>query len=189
MEFPNWFEVTNAKRNFEKYLKPFKDQPNLQFLQLGSYTGDATMWLLENILTDNSSHLTDVDTWEGSDEDAHEAIDFNAVESYYDSRIKPYNNITKFKGTTMEWLKAAPFDYYDFIYVDADHTAVGVLLDAELSWMSLKSGGILAFDDYEWDSGRGADYEPKPGINIFLARHADEYITLLHHTQVWLVKK
>lgn len=189
MEFPNWFEVTNAKPNFEKYLSRLKGMPDMQFLQLGAYTGDASVWLLENVLTDNSSHLTDVDTWAGSDEEAHKVIDFDEVEKYYDSRTKQYNNLTKFKGLTVEWLKGAPFDYYDFIYVDADHTAVGTLIDAELSWMVLKPGGILAFDDYEWTSGKGLDYEPKPGINIFLARHAKELDIILHDTQVWVFKK
>jgi len=188
MDFPNWFEIT-AKKNFEQFLKPFKGEPDLQFLQLGAYTGDATAWLLENILTDSTSHLTDVDTWEGSDEEAHKVLDFNAVEERYDDKTRKFANLTKFKGTTLKWLKATPFDYYDFIYVDADHTAVGVLLDAELSWLALKPGGVLAFDDYEWQSGKGSDYEPKPGINIFLHRHANELINILHDTQVWVVKK
>lgn len=189
MEFPNWFASSPAQDNFSKFLKPFKDQPKLKFLQLGAYTGDASVWLLNNILTNESSTLVDVDTWQGSDEVAHHEMDFSDVEKVYDKKVKGYPNVTKFKGTTIEWLKAAPLDYYDFIYVDADHTAASVLIDAELSLLSLMRGGVLAFDDYEWSEGKGPAYSPKAGIDTFLGRHKDE-VQLLHvGWQVWLLKK
>ena len=188
VEVPNWFTSTPALENFSKYLQPFKGQPDLQFLQLGAYTGDASVWLLDNILTDKTSHLTDVDTWSGSDEDEHHKLDFKDVEAAYDYKTKGYKNFTKFKGTTIEWLKAAPLDYYDFIYVDADHTAPSVLIDAELSFLSLKSGGILAFDDYEWNAGKGEAFNPKPGVNTFLHRHKPNVHILDVGWQLWLVK-
>lgn len=188
VEFPNWFESTPAKANFERLLQPFKGQPDLQFLQLGAFTGDASIWLLDNILTDPSSHLTDVDTWEGSNEEAHYEMDFSDVETVYDAKTREYKNLTKFKGTTMEWLKAAPLDYYDFIYIDADHTAVGVMLDAELSFLSLKPGGVMGFDDYQWSDGKGDAYRPMPGINTFLDRHQDNLHIIHIDWQLWVVK-
>lgn len=188
-EYPNWFASTPAIKNFESILEPYKNKPNLQFLQLGAYTGDATVWLLDNILTEDSSHLTDVDTWEGSDEEAHKSMNFNEVKSIYDYKTRGYKNLTKFKGTTLEWLKAAPYDYYDFIYIDADHTAASVLLDAELSWLSIKPGGIIAFDDYEWNAGKGDAFNPKPGIETFLYRHKNELVILNKGWQLWVARK
>jgi predicted O-methyltransferase YrrM len=188
VEFPNWFASTPAQENFEKLLHPFKGHTDLQFLQLGAFTGDASVWLLDNILTDPSNHLTDVDTWQGSDEEEHHKMNFSDVESAYDYKIRGYKNLTKFKGSSIEWLKAAPLDYYDFIYIDADHTAVGVLLDAELSWLCLKPGGVIAFDDYEWSDGKGDAYRPMPGINTFVDRHKNE-LTIIHKDwQLWVVK-
>lgn len=188
MEYPNWFATSTARQNFGKFLKPFKGQPDLQFLQLGAYTGDASVWMLDNILTDESSHLTDVDTWEGSDEIVHHELDFSKIEKEYDTKVKGHSNLTKFKGTTIEWLKAAPYDYYDFIYIDADHTATGVLLDAELSFLSLKRGGVMAFDDYLWSEGKGRHLTPKPGIDAFIDRHVKSVHPLLVEQQVWLIK-
>lgn len=187
-EFPDWFRGSEARENFRKYLQPFKGQPDLRFLQLGAYTGDATIWLLDNILTDPSSTIADVDTWEGSDENAHHKMDFSEVEKVYDNKTSGYKNLTKFKGTTLEWLKAAPFDYYDFIYVDADHTATGVLLDAELSFLSVKPGGVIAFDDYLWSEGKGSHLEPKAGINAFLNRHKDEFEFIHTGYQIWILR-
>jgi len=188
MEFPNWFQGSPAIENFRRFLHPYKGEANLQFLQLGAYTGDATVWLLDNILTDETSHLTDVDTWEGSDEIAYHQMDFSEVEKVYDSKTSQYKNLTKFKGTTLEWLKPAPLDYYDFIYIDADHTATGVLLDAELSFLSVKRGGILAFDDYLWSEGKGAHLEPKIGVNAFLGRHTKELEIIHNGYQMWVVR-
>ena len=187
-EFPNWFAGTQAQQNFEMFLTGYKGEPNLQYLQLGTYTGDASVWLLDNILTNMTSHLTDVDTWQGSDEEEHHKMNFSDVEECYDLRLKKYKNVTKVKSTTIEFLRLAPRDYYDFIYIDADHTAVGVLLDAELSWMCLKSGGILAFDDYEWSEGKGDAFRPMPGINSFLDRHKGEWLPVQKNWQLWIQK-
>jgi len=104
VEFPNWFASTPAQENFEKLLHPFKGHTDLQFLQLGAFTGDASVWLLDNILTDPSNHLTDVDTWQGSDEEEHHKMNFSDVESAYDYKTRGYKNLTKFKGSSIEWL-------------------------------------------------------------------------------------
>jgi len=187
-EFPNWFNSTVAKTNFEVILGNYKDEPNLQYLQLGAYTGDASVWLLENVLTDKTSHLTDVDTWRGSDEEAHHAMNFSEVEKLYDLRLKDNLQVTKVESTTLNFLRTAPLNFYDFIYIDADHTAVGVLLDAELSWDCLKSGGVLAIDDYEWSEGKGDAYCPKPGINSFLDRHQGQWLPIQKNWQLWIQK-
>jgi predicted O-methyltransferase YrrM len=189
MEYPNWFESTEAVDNFKNMLYHYKGQPNLKFLQLGVYTGDASVWLLENILTDETSKLIDIDTWQGSDEEAHKDMDFEEIYKFYLSRVEPYGDrVESIRATTMDFLRYEALEEYDFIYIDADHTATGVLLDAELSWDILKQGGIMAFDDYEWKSGKGNNYDPAPGINSFLNRHNKEFRVLHQGWQVWIIK-
>lgn len=56
---------------------------------------------------------------------------------------------------------------YDLIYVDGDHHAEAVYLDLVLSWEILKSGGILAGDDYNWQSSTTGKYEVKMGVIKF----------------------
>jgi hypothetical protein len=52
---------------------------------------------------------------------------------------------------------------YDFIYIDGDHSPAGVLTDAVMAWGLLRKGGVMLFDDYEYDR------EPtKIGIDAFL---------------------
>ena len=190
-KYPNWF-AQSAQHNFEEFLIPLAGTVNLCYLQLGAYTGDASLWLADNILSGNESYLIDVDTWLGSDEDAHKSMDFNDVFNTYFEKIKDKKCISYFRQTTRKFLCAMGQDsnLYDFIYIDADHTTVGVLLDAELSWPLLKSGGIMAFDDYTWGHESGDPrLAPQVGIDLFLHRHQGEYELLAKNTQVWIKKK
>ena len=191
MEYPNWF-AQSAQYNFEPLLQEYVGKEELRFLQLGAYTGDASVWMVENILSDPHRHrLFDVDTWEGSDELAHENLDFDDVYKTYLERVRPTGLVTPYRMTTYDYLVSsnARHNRFDFIYVDADHTTVGVLLDAELSWPLLKSGGIIAFDDYTWHHHTmDPRLEPKVGIDLFLHRHQGEYDVLAVNDQVWLRK-
>jgi hypothetical protein len=191
-DYPNWFEPY-AKPNFEQFLAPYAGDIRLRFLQLGAFTGDASVWLCENILTQQSSTLNDVDTWEGSDEEAHKAMDFNDVYSTYIEKTKKFSNTYHYQAKTFNFLikqydGRSNVPCYDFIYIDADHTTVGVLMDAELSWPLLKAGGIMAFDDYTWGQELPTELTPGLGIDLFLSRHEKEYKVLAINSQVWIQK-
>ena len=181
-DLPDWFSAY-AKPNFERFLIPLAGQDNLTLLQLGAYTGDASIWIINNL---GLLNLFDVDTWKGSDEDAHKKMDFSEVERVYDEKVQ--GRAHKKKMTTVDYLLNNRLYQYDFIYIDADHTTVGVLFDAELSWPLLKSGGLLAFDDYQWGQHLPVFKTPKLGIDLFLERHLGEYEILEQGLQVWLRK-
>ena len=196
-DYPNWF-AKSAIDNFATYLIQDTGLPNLKYLQLGAFTGDASVWLMDNILTNDTSYLTDVDTWEGSDEDDHKSMDFDDVYNTYLNRLSDYEKYSRcynYRTTTTNFLLsrlAEQRDHlveYDFIYIDADHTTVGVLLDAELSWPLLKSGGIMAFDDLTWGEHLPPSQSPKAGILLFAERHKGEFDLVVANTQYWIKKK
>lgn len=189
MGYPNWFNLA-AVDYFNLVLpKRFAGKPLIDFLQIGAYTGDASEWMLDNILTDPTSWLTDVDTWSGSEEEAHKQFDWNELEQFYDNRMSKYSNLCKIKSHSDKFLVSAEDSHYDFIYIDGDHTAHGVYLDAHLSWHTLKPYGIMAFDDYQWKHESGQEYlSPKPGIDKFLSEHSGEYQLLIMDEQVWISK-
>lgn len=188
-KYPNWFAVT-AQANFETHLLPLAGKNDLRLLQLGAFTGDASVWLTQHVLTGGNCWLIDVDTWEGSEEEQHESMDFEEVFTIYKNKTAPYGDkIKAFRSTTTWHLTSVRRDpSYDFIYVDADHTTVGVILDAELSWPQLKSGGIMAFDDYNWGNALPLHLRPRPGIDLFLLRHEGEFELLEKNEQVWIKK-
>jgi predicted O-methyltransferase YrrM len=158
--------------------------PRRQFLQIGAYCGDASVWMLDNVLTDPSSWLVDVDTWKGSQEEEHGLIDFEEVENFYLHRTNG-RNVGRCKMTSDEYfdLKPTPFD---FIYVDGAHTSEQVLRDAVNADRYLKVGGLLAFDDYQW--GRGYRDIPQPSIDAFARCFENRYEVLEADLQVWMRK-
>lgn len=191
MEYPNWFDM-GAKYNFEAVLTQFKDKEDLHYLQLGAFTGDASVWLLDNVLTGKGSKLTDVDTWGGSNEPDHKSMDFADVEKVYDEKIN--GRTIKQKKTTLDYLTHAvgcsECNYeFDFVYVDADHTAASALIDAELAWNVLKPNGIIAFDDLHWGIGLPPSLTPSLGISLFAERHALELEIIAMNTQAWFIKR
>lgn len=185
-EFPNWFNIT-AKANFEALISnSLRNDPDALALQVGAYTGDATEWMT----TKTKWTINDVDTWEGSQEDAHEQMDFNEVEAVYDSRHGDNASVHKFKMTSDSFFN----DYilepntYDFIYIDGDHTASQTAKDGLNALPLLKSGGIIAFDDYTWTSGKGSYYDPRPGIDSFHHICQELVELLVVNGQAWFKK-
>jgi predicted O-methyltransferase YrrM len=186
-EYPNWFNLT-AKHNFETFLEEFKGKP-VNFLQIGAFTGDASIWMLDNILTNPESSLTDVDTWLGSAEVAHDSMNFSDVEVVYDSRVSKYPNIFKYKSTSDDY--KVPGVYFDFIYIDGDHEAYPVFCDATHFWPNLAVGGLMAFDDYLWGEYEKEPYEtPKRGIDNFLGipQYKSKLEVVCSGSQVWIRK-
>jgi len=187
-KYPNWFKQT-AENNFKTQLTPLAGKFNLRFLQIGAYTGDATVWLVDNILTQRNSVLEDVDIWTGSDEKVHKSMDWADIEKVYDSRVALRPNVIKYKMDSKKYLGSMEKVTFDFIYIDGDHTVKGVLQDAILAWRLLKPGGIIAFDDYLWTDPRGIEYQPGLAIDTFVGIVKDDSEVLISNAQVWLKKK
>lgn len=174
--FPNWF------KDVEKYFRHVP-KDSLRALQIGTYTGDATEWLLNNR---EIERLHDVDTWQGSEEKAHENLDFQTVEQYYDSRFND-DRIVKCKMTSDEFFLINAMSF-NFIYIDGDHTALQTALDGLNAFKWLETGGVMAFDDYLWNYKGNPYLEPKRGVDAFLSVCQGQYVLIESGYQVWIQK-
>jgi len=185
--WPDWFTGQYAQDAFERHLLPIAGRENFYALQIGAYCGDATEWLLTNVVTGKGSWLVDVDTWEGSKEAEHEAINFREVERFYLQRMEPFIHLGRFKGTSDDYFAQHPVGF-DFIYIDGAHNAEQVLRDAVNADRYLNIGGLIAFDDYRWwEYGNNRD-TPGPAIDSFLRCYEKRYETLEKDGQVWVRK-
>lgn len=187
-QYVNWF-ANDGQPNFSTYLTSLIGKP-IRCLQIGAYTGDASVWMYDNLLKTSDSVLVDVDTWEGSEEPAHYEMNWNTVENLYDSKTfaaRQDRKVIKFKGTSDNFFKNN-VETYDFIYIDGDHTAYGVLKDAVAAYECLNVGGIIAFDDYQWSAGLGARNEPKMAIDAFSIIYADKVELVVEGYQKWFKK-
>lgn len=191
MEYPNWFKKGMADVFFFRNLLPYQGMP-IKCLQLGAYTGDATEWMFQNVLTHPDSSLIDVDTWGGSDEPAHKDLDWKSVESTYLERHQEKidsGRLKVFKGTTDSFFESElGRQSFDFIYIDADHEAASVLKDGLNSVYRLNDGGIIAFDDYMWSQSKGTWADPKPAVDAIAMCYSNKLTMIDAGLQVWLKK-
>ena len=141
-----WFQ--NNIENWQQWLDELRDRPNLRCLEIGCFEGQATRWLLENILTDSGSHIDCVDLFQ----DNHHVNDhdYRSYHKTFRHNTAPWRDrVTEYKGSSHIELRKLQGPY-DMIYIDGWHTAYAALSDAVMSWPLLAVGGIMIFDDYLW---------------------------------------
>ena len=145
------------------------NKPNINILEIGSYQGMSAVWLLTNVITDPTSKLTCVDTFEGSVENTEQQR--YRLQDIFINNVSPFaNRVQAIRANSLEYMRSLPRQpTFDAIYIDGDHRAPGVLEDTILAFPLLKVGGIMIFDDYEWHIGNDPFQQPGPAIDAFLS--------------------
>ncbi len=170
------------------------------FLEIGSYEGRATCFLIHEIASQRPMEIHCIDTWEGGVEndptimgDVERRFDHNVAEAIA-SAAHPVA-FRKHKALSSlalaELLAGGRRGSFDFVYVDGSHQAPDVLLDAVLGFQLAKVGGVIVFDDYLWPlerSGAQNHYNmPKPVVDAFVniyQRKLDVYKAPLYQLYV-----
>ena len=163
-----------------KHLGHLKNNPNVRFLEIGSFEGGSAIWFLENILTHPISTITCIDPFLRAGSEAR--FDHNVRVAAGGSRV------TKIKGRSESIMGALEQGSYDVIYIDGSHDANNVLLDGVAGWRLLKPEGIMIFDDYHWRPDRPPAKRPQMAIDLFLEVLNSE-LTLLHKERQVIVRK
>lgn len=180
----DWVEARPL--SWTKHLGSISGQPDLRFLEIGCFEGRATVWLLLNILTHPTARIDCVDVfdeeYEWSDGDYESRFDHNILISGFSEKV------SKLRGYSHEVIKKLPSLSYECIYIDGSHNAVDVLQDAVLSFMLLKPGGIMIFDDYEWKMLRDPLLRPRLAVDAFLRIYKGQY-TLLEKAYQVIIRK
>ena len=170
------------------------------FLELGAFEGRSTAWIVENMLEDDG-RLVSVDTWEGAEEHLIMGLAMSDAEDNYDHNLHllgkqyPKRTVLKYKMTSYEaltMLAGSPYQaggpQFDFIYVDASHTAPDVLTDACVAWPMLKDNGVMVFDDYLWGEQRDVLHRPKLAVDAFVNIFAEQ-LKPVHFGYQYIVRK
>lgn len=186
----DWFSFNIP--TWQVHLQQFVGQPNLTVLEIGSWEGRSTCWLLENVLTHPSATITCVDTFEGSFE--HQAYDPDYIKSLEDrfdfniQRSGASEKVQKIVGSSHQVLKSLPLNTYDFIYIDGSHLACDVLIDAVLSWPLVKVKGLLVFDDYDFRFPNQPNQNTQIGIDAFVSSFSPK-IEIIHKGHQLILRK
>jgi predicted O-methyltransferase YrrM len=175
----DWF--THNIPNFEKCMNAL-DKREI-FLEIGSYEGRSTCWLLEHGLADDGD-IQCIDPFVGM-RDVEERFLSNVNQVKKPDQY--FEHFRNYSYHSLSWLiQDAPDDpaQFDFIYIDGDHDPATTLIDASMAWVLLRKGGVMLFDDYEYP-----EQPTKCGIDGFLMGFVDKYDLLLKNYQLAVVKK
>jgi len=165
----SWFDRHKAVwRPLLKELGPAR------ILEVGSYEGNSTTYLIETLASQRNIDIHCIDSWEGGIE--HKAggsaeANMTEVEARFHYNVKVAQGkanhaarITLHKGFSHtqlpKLLAEGKQGYFDFIYIDGSHQAPDVLLDAVLGFELLRTRGIIAFDDYLWQESLPGGVDP-----------------------------
>lgn len=169
--------LTDRVGQWETFLPEFEHRPT-RALEIGSYEGLATCFLLWRLPL---SAVTCIDTFAGSIEHERTA-ELEALELRFESNVSLFDQvrIRKIKGDSKSVLPDLLEEdtLFDLVYVDGSHRALDVIVDAALSWQLLERGGVLVFDDYNWNRFTEPLLRPAPAIDAFttLAGEAAEVL-------------
>jgi predicted O-methyltransferase YrrM len=149
------------------------DKPRT-FIEIGSYEGRSTLWLLENVATHPESRMHCVDVFPERHKPGSYWSRFraNVLESPHGHKVEA------FAGYSFDFMArfVASGKKADFVYVDGSHRAADVLEDLILSFRALNPGGLLICDDYLGGSGSNKDLtlgSPKIAVDSFTTIYRD----------------
>ncbi len=159
--------------------KVLKDLRPRRILEIGSYEGRATSYLIRACTCFGPLHITCVDTWDGSVD--LPSARMAGVERRFDHNVSQavslaeapvdFRKCKQDSTQALSALVAEGRELFDLIYVDGSHTAPDVLTDAILAFQLLRIGGVMIFDDYLWRMEAPLYVDPlnmpKPAIDAF----------------------
>jgi predicted O-methyltransferase YrrM len=153
------------------------------FLEIGSFEGRSTCWLLKNGLGEKGSVVC-VDPYSAEGFDKIEARFWSNIQEATEAEQKvSLMRTTSYKALS-ELVMHRMDNQFDFIYVDGSHAPDVALTDACMAWGLLKQGGVMLFDDYQYP------HEPtKVGIDAFLSAFEGQYDLVFSNYQLAVQKK
>lgn len=133
--------------------------PNSVGAEIGVHKGDFSSLILQTV-TPRELHL--VDPWHyeeaetynealygGKARDGQAEMDerYEAVRLRFEPHIRS-GQVKIHRGFSSPVLQGFPDDYFDWVYIDGNHTYEFVLQDLEVSLQKTTPGGLITGDDY-----------------------------------------
>jgi predicted O-methyltransferase YrrM len=188
MRYTNtWFDGA-SRDNFVTLSHKFGGTP-FRGLEIGSFEGKSSNWIVENWCTHPDALLTCVDPFTGNDEHTQDLKDGLYERFLHNTRANSHKiRVMKMPSARALLTLGEAGEKFDFVYVDGDHHNFAALTDAILADKLLKVGGHLAFDDYSPDPCDPYDH-PHDAINYFLQIAGPRYEVVIRNYQLHAIKR
>lgn len=142
---------------WSEHFKPLT-QKAINALEVGSYQGMSSCWMLDQLLTNQQSTLTCIDS--NFEPKFRENIAKTGAESKVDLH----------QGATHELLAKLTPESMDLINLqDRCKLSQHAEKNTQLAWELTKSGGYIVFSYYGWQNPQDRQQNPRAGIDRFLS--------------------
>lgn len=169
--------LTNYIPIWSEKLQPLMGGSGIKALEITVFQGMVTCWLLDNLLTDETTELTCV------------GEKFNSQFRANLAKTGFSNKVMLLEGHVEKNLASLSGQTYHFIKVQ-DHARRGSKIQsyAQLTWNLLQVGGIMILKDYQWSNPDSGEQLPKRGIDAFVKSISGQ-CEILHQNYQVIVKK
>lgn len=141
--------------------------------ELGIYKCEFSTEIF-SVLTPSKFHLIDIDS---------ESIQI--AKEIFSEQINR-GKVVVHHNDSAETLQSMKKDYFDWIYIDADHTYAGVKKDLEAAHQKLKPDGLISLNDYIYfGSSDLTKYGVIEAVNEFCINYDYEVIYLALHGRMY----
>jgi len=106
----------------------------------GNYSVILNAWGFKNLYL--------VDAWEEFRDQTGKLTTQATCDKWYKDLQKRVPNANIYKAKSLDAVKVFADNYFDFIYIDADHSYKSVKDDLNAWWPKCKKGGLMAGHDY-----------------------------------------
>ena len=154
----DYISFDNRKEMIKHYADKI-DKPKI--LELGVFKGEFLDYMVENIDYDT---IGGVDLFYGNigsgDQDGNnvEYVDLEIQFDLLNSKYQDNENVNIYKTFTDTHLKNQSDNFYDIIYIDADHSYPGAKRDILLAHEKVRDGGYIMGHDYEMNMDKAKTY-------------------------------
>lgn len=176
----DWF--TRHKNLWDTLLDEIKPK---RILEIGSFEGKATTYLIEKCGQWHPTEIYCVDMWDDKilDHSDVQRESMSDVKARFDKNIKLAQKTTQFDVTVYPFVADSVLGLsqiasqnirdFDLVYIDGSHIASTVFFDAAMAFQLTRVGGAMIFDDYREDKYMPWIY-PKIAIDAFYKVHENK---------------
>jgi predicted O-methyltransferase YrrM len=185
---------------FNTNYQKVKNGEQVKVLEIGTYAGISLINIVKLIpksigfgLDRWSNYIENIEGNVNKKVDILNNMDELGIEASFYKNIETSglkDRIQGIKGDSYEMLleMIKESKQFDFIYVDGSHKAFDCYSDLILSWKLLAEGGVIAIDDYLYNTDGQVIESPFEGVNHFLNKFQKEFKILHKGYRVFLQK-
>lgn len=174
------------------YLKDNLGTTDLKVCEIGVYEGDYSSIILSAL---PSCELNLVDLWDPLGNDFfYSEFEKESLDKSYQKvkeRFGNVENVKIIKGDSKELFNKFEDEYFDWIYIDGDHSYEGVCLDLK-NWMpKVKKGGVISGHDFDPDLSWEvtSKFGVNKAISEFFSDLSEIHLTNEPHYKSWVYFK